>query len=109
MAVAQIGIGPVEQLELPAGLCGSHVDARRLQPPAVFRTEVGIDDVKGLLAALEAVFHVGEEHAILLIRAVKEGANMTSRIKDGARETNGLFLNLRHVVFLFVPVPPRAF
>ena len=55
MAFPQIGVSPVSQLQAAAPLCRGHIDAHRPQPFKVFLTQLGIDDMEGLLTALEAV------------------------------------------------------
>src|SRR6266542_2426392 len=79
MAIAQICISPVAQLELAAVFCGGRIDAGRRQPLSVFPSQLGIDDMEGLLAALEAFFDERKQHPILLVGAVKERADMTLR------------------------------
>jgi hypothetical protein len=76
-AIADIRIGPAAQLELGALFCCVDLDAGRRQPLLVFLTQPGIDDMKGLVAALEPVFDEREYHPILLVGRVKESADMT--------------------------------
>src|SRR5206468_470877 len=45
-------------------------------------TQPGIDDMEGLLAALESFFDERKQHPILLVRAMKERADMTLRAED---------------------------
>jgi hypothetical protein len=76
-AIAQIHITPVAQLELAALLYGVDIDTSRRQPLSMFMTQVGIDDMQALVAALEPVFDERKYHPILLVGRVKEGADVT--------------------------------
>src|SRR2546422_6981102 len=63
VAIPQIGISPVAQLELPIFFCRGHIDVGRLQPPAVCLAQLGIDDMEGLLTARESILDErSEEH-----------------------------------------------
>jgi hypothetical protein len=76
MTVSNINLIPVPELELTVLLGVAHIDAGRLDTPHMVITLLGIDDVEGLLAALEALLNEGKQHAVLFLRGVKEGANM---------------------------------
>jgi hypothetical protein len=89
-SAAQIGLVPVTQFELAALLCRGRVDAGRLQAAQVFIAKLGVNDVENLLAALEAFLDEREQQAILLIRAVEKGADMTVRAQSGAAEPDRL-------------------
>src|SRR5437879_1840784 len=77
MAFPQIGLCPVSQLQVAALFFRSHIDARRPQPFKVFLTQLRIDDVEGLLTALEAFLDKRQQHLILLVAVVEEGTDMT--------------------------------
>jgi hypothetical protein len=47
-----------------------------------------LDDVEGLVALLEAVLDERQQHAILLVLAVEEGANVTGATKNGTRKSD---------------------
>src|SRR2546425_6700752 len=47
VAIPQIGISPVAQLELPIFFCRGHIDVGRLQPPAV-RSEEHTSELQSL-------------------------------------------------------------
>src|SRR6266480_4441643 len=79
--VAQIDIIPTTQVELAALLSRGHIDSGGGQPPPVFVTEFGIDDMKGLMAALEPVLDERKHHAILLISRMKKSTDMALRAK----------------------------
>ena len=76
MAVSNIDLIPVPELALTVLLGVGHIDAGRLDTPHVVITLLGIDDVEGLLAALEALRNEGKQHAVLFLRGVKEGADV---------------------------------
>src|SRR5215470_5860102 len=81
MAVPQVRISPVAQLKLSALFCPSHIDAGQPQALEVLLTQLWIDNVKCFLTALESLFDKWQQHPILLIRAVKERADVTVRTK----------------------------
>src|SRR5713101_509326 len=90
MAFPQIGLYPVSQLQVAAFFFRSHIDARRLQPFKVFLTQLRIDDMEGLLTALEAFLDKRQQHLILLVAVVEEGADMTFCAKHGSGEPDRL-------------------
>src|SRR5258708_38631513 len=90
VAVAQICISPVAQLELAALFSRNHINAGRRQPLQVFLTQHGIDNMEDLLAALEAFLNERQQHPIFFLRAVKECADMALSAKHGAGEANRL-------------------
>src|SRR5207249_1809172 len=55
-----------------------------------FRAQRRIDDMEGLLAALEAFFDEGQEHAILFSGIVEKRTDMTLCAKHRAGEPNRL-------------------
>jgi hypothetical protein len=79
VAVAQIRVSPIAQLELAAPLGRRHIDTGGRQPAHVFLTQRGIDDMEGLLAARESFLDERQQHPILLVRTVKECADVTLR------------------------------
>ena len=79
MALPQVCVSPVAHLELAALFCRGHIDAGRRQPLEMFLPQPGIDDMEGLLAALESLLDERQQYPILLGRAVKEGHQAQSR------------------------------
>jgi hypothetical protein len=61
---------------LAALLCRGHIDSARCQPLPVFVPQLGIDDMKGLVAALEPVFDERNYDTVLLISRMKKGTDM---------------------------------
>ncbi len=59
MAVSNIDLIPVPEIELTVLLGVGNIDVGRLDTPHVVITQLGIDDVGGLLAALEALLNEG--------------------------------------------------
>src|SRR5437660_633187 len=88
VTIPQICISPVAQLELPIFFCRGHIDVGALQPPAVCLAQLRIDDMEGLLTARESVCDEGKQHPILLVRTVKERADVTFRAQHRAGESN---------------------
>jgi hypothetical protein len=76
MAVSNIDLIPVLELELTVLLGVAHIDAGRLDTSHVVITLLGIDDVEGLLASLEALLNEGKQRPVLFLTGVKKGANM---------------------------------
>jgi hypothetical protein len=81
VAFAQIGVSPIAHLELATLLCRIHINAGGPQPPLVFLTQHGIDDMEGLLSAFETFFDERKQQSILLVSTVKEPADMASCAK----------------------------
>src|SRR5712671_6572373 len=90
VAVAQIRVSPIAQLEVAALLCRGHIDASGLQPSQVCLSQYGIDNMESLLAALKTFLDEWQQHLILFVRAVKEGADMTLRLKHCTGQPNRL-------------------
>src|SRR5713226_8517210 len=90
MAFPQIGLYPVSQLQVAAFFFRSYIDARRPQPFKVFLTQLRIDDMEGLLTALEAFLDKRQQHLILLVAVVEKGTDMTFCAKHAAGEPDGL-------------------
>src|SRR5260370_37886715 len=97
MAFPQIGLCPVSQPQGAALFCRSHIDARRPQPFKVLLTQLRIDDMEGLLTALEAFLDERQQHFILLFAVVEEGTDMTFCAKLAAGETDRLIALMSHI------------
>jgi hypothetical protein len=65
-------LGPVEEIELPASLGVARVDAEGGQAAQVLVAQLRIDDVEGLLAALEALLDEGKQGSIFVVWAAEE-------------------------------------
>src|SRR5438132_1035414 len=63
----------------------------------MFFSPRGIDDMESLLAALKAFLDERQQHPILLVRAVKERADVTLRPKHCAGQPNRRCALMRHV------------
>src|SRR5207249_1219779 len=68
---------PSPDLDLTGTPSRSRADADPLQAAHPLGTMLGIDDVEDLFSPLEPFLGEGEEHAILLLAAVEEGADVT--------------------------------
>jgi len=79
MAISQIRISPVAQLEATALFCRTHIDARRPQPPYVFLPQLRIDNMECLLTVIESLDNEWQQHPVLFVSAVKERAHVTFR------------------------------
>jgi hypothetical protein len=66
-----------------------------MNAPQVRLAQLGIDDVESLLAALEALFDKRQQHPILLVRRVKESADMTLRAQLRAGKSYRRFAWIR--------------
>src|SRR5205085_11838859 len=89
-AHAEKGLVPGAQFELATRLGGGHVDPLSLESPHIIRTLRGIDDMKGPLAALEALPNEGRHDQLLLIGAIEERADVTVLVQDASRELDRL-------------------
>src|SRR5262249_42681554 len=80
------GLCPGTQLELAALLGSGRIDPGRCQPLEVGVTSRGIDDMKGLLAAREALVDERQQHPVFFLMTVKERTDMPCRTQHGAHE-----------------------
>ena len=76
-AVAKISVGVGFDLQLPPLLSGGRVDTRDRQSAQMLLLLMGIDDLNGLIAALQAISDERKQHAILFIVAGEKCADMT--------------------------------
>jgi len=76
VAITQMSLCPIIQLELAALLGGGCIDPGRCQPLEVCVTSSGIDDMEGLLAAREPLLDERQQHTVFFIMTVKERADM---------------------------------
>jgi hypothetical protein len=90
MAVSNIDLILVPEIELTVLLGVGYVDAGRLDTPHMVITLFGIDDVEGLLASLEALLNEGKQHAVPFLRGVKKGANTPVFAKTCTGDPNRL-------------------
>ena len=72
----EVSILPGPDLDLTGTPSGSRADADLLQAAHPLGTMLGIDDVEDLFSPFEALLRQGEEHAILLLPAVEEAADV---------------------------------
>ena len=68
---------PLAQVELPSLLRRGGVDADRRKLSDVVRSPARIDDVNGLLTAVETVFDEREQDPIVVVAAVEKSADVT--------------------------------
>jgi hypothetical protein len=86
-------------LEL-AGVDGLfHVDACASEPREMIFLSLRVDEVESLIALVEAVLDERVQHAVLLVDAVEERANMTKRGESVRR-------NPQRIVLGFHTLPP---
>ena len=71
-----MGILPGADLDLIGTPSRGRADADFLQAAHPLGPMLGIDDVEDLIAPLEPLLREGEEHAILLLLAVEEAADV---------------------------------
>jgi len=77
MAIAEIRVGPIAQLELAALLRRHRADPGRLEPAHVIVAQRWIHDMESALAALKSFLDEREQSAVFLIRTAEEGADVT--------------------------------
>jgi hypothetical protein len=97
VAKVRFGIGP--KFELAALPGGSGVDPGRGQPLQVVAMLIGIHDVNGSVASLEAVLNKRKQHAVFFVVAVEKRADMTyfAELRTGERNW---YRSLLHGVLL---------
>jgi hypothetical protein len=86
-AFLQVSVRPVPQVQRADLLHGGGIDTDRSQPLSVFVAAVRIDDVDGLLTAVDAVLDERQQDAVLLVRGVEECAHVTPETQDRVSET----------------------
>src|SRR5882762_4199686 len=87
--VPKIGFDVRPQLELSARLCGGRVDPCGCQALQMVTALIRIDDVNRLVATLKPLLDERKQHAILLVLAVEECADMACFAKLRAGKGNG--------------------
>jgi hypothetical protein len=85
---SQVRIRPLAKVELPGVLGSGRVDSDFLQPSNVLVPAPGIDDLNGLLAAIEGVFDERQQYAVLVVVAGEERAGVAVDVKDRVPEAN---------------------
>src|SRR6185437_2715405 len=75
-AVSKIRLGARSKIELAPVLRGRGIDSRRAEAPQVTCTLIRVDDMDGFVAAFEAVLDKRQQHAIFLIVAIEQRANV---------------------------------
>src|SRR5438132_8781069 len=88
-AVPKIGFDVRPQLELSARLCGGRVDPCGCQALQMVTALLRIDDVNRLVATLKPLLDERKQHAILLVLAVEECADMACFAELRAGKGNG--------------------
>jgi hypothetical protein len=77
LAIAQMRIGPVTELELATPVYGGHIDSGQCQPLQVLVASPGIDGVDSLLSAIKALLNERQQYAVLVLRSVEKRADMS--------------------------------
>jgi hypothetical protein len=91
-----VRLGPIQNLELLAGLGRLDVDARGGEPGDMLGVQRRVDHVDRLLAALEALVHEGQQRPVLLVARVEERADVAASPERAPGEVEGLRLGLDH-------------
>jgi hypothetical protein len=86
-AILQVGVRPVPQVQRADLLHRDRIDTYRAQPVNVFIAAVRIDDMDGLLTAVDAVLDERQQDAVLLVRGVEECSHVTPETQDRVSET----------------------
>jgi hypothetical protein len=84
-------------LQLAALLGSINVDTCILEAAEVCWVLGPINNVESFVTLFEPFLHEGQEHPILLLRTVKEGADVTRRAKHGSGQPHQLAVILGHV------------
>src|SRR5947209_7355550 len=74
---------PRPHLQLPGPHRILHIDSCFTEPPEVVLPSVGVDEMEGLVPAIETILDVRAKHAVLLVIAVEERTNV-SLLTEGA-------------------------
>jgi hypothetical protein len=77
-SVAQMGVGPVSQLEIATSPRGFDIDAPRGQSLEVIVAPFGIHGVNSLFSQVQAIFDEGNQDFVLFIMSIEKGANVSA-------------------------------